>query len=229
MTTDPDRDDDPALTAEYAVGLLSEAETRAFESRLAVDPEFRAMVAVWTEDLVTLTDGIAPVTPPKSVQLAIEQRLFPEARQSWVRRLGLIPSLIGGLVAALLVVWATQQGILGTDPALGPNYRAEIAAQDQSLVVQATYSAASGVIEVDRIAGEQRAGRVLELWLIAGENPPVSLGLLDIGRRTSLVVPAALMASLDGGVLAISDEPPGGSPAGAPTGDVLAVGPLTAL
>jgi len=39
-------------------------------------------------------------------------------------------------------------------------------------------------------------------------------------------VPDDLRRRVAGAVLAISDEPEGGSPTGAPTGDVLAVGPV---
>lgn len=43
--------------------------------------------------------------------------------------------------------------------------------------------------------------------------------------RITLTLPDALRVSPQSGlVLALSDEPPGGSPTGAPTGDVLAVG-----
>ena len=39
----------------------------------------------------------------------------------------------------------------------------------------------------------------------------------------------AVAARLAGGTLAVSDEPPGGSPTGAPTGEVLAAAPLVEL
>jgi anti-sigma-K factor RskA len=59
-----------------------------------------------------------------------------------------------------------------------------------------------------------------ELWGIAGGAAPRPLGLLppDPDRTTTLRL-AQLPAP--GGVLAVSLEPPGGSPTGAPTGPVL--------
>jgi anti-sigma-K factor RskA len=39
-------------------------------------------------------------------------------------------------------------------------------------------------------------------------------------------VPAAIAALMRGGILAVSDEPEGGSPTGAPTGDILATAPF---
>jgi len=77
------------------------------------------------------------------------------------------------------------------------------------------------------------------IWLIAdpdedsafvidpGDAAPVSLGLLDEGNSTLIDLPQDLVALLAGALLAISDEPPGGSPTGAPTGAVRAAGSLT--
>jgi anti-sigma-K factor RskA len=67
---------------------------------------------------------------------------------------------------------------------------------------------------------------VLELWLIAQDGVPVSLGLLAAGGETVLVPPADLAAQLPGATLAVSAEPPGGSPTGSPT-RVLGAGPVT--
>ena len=108
-----------------------------------------------------------------------------------------------------------------------PAYVAEVAAEDGSLVIAAAYDAEAGALFVDRRAGGPREGRALEMWLIAGEAAPVSLGVLPGDAQTALAIPEALRPQLEGGVLAISDEPPGGSPTGAPTGDELAVGEIT--
>jgi anti-sigma-K factor RskA len=42
-----------------------------------------------------------------------------------------------------------------------------------------------------------------------------------------VMVDEALRAGMAGGLLAITDEPPGGSPTGAPSGPPIAAGPLT--
>ncbi len=230
MTTD-DRDmgDDNALAAEYVLGLLTEAETKAFETRLNAEPDLRALVARWTEDLSSLTDNIPEVAPPPSVAAALDARLFPERKQNFISRLGLLPALIGGFVAALLVVWVTSQGLLEPDPFVGNRYATQIMAGDQSLVVEATFDPASGTLLLDRQSGGAREGRVLELWLIVGSDPPKSLGVLPSEVSMTLVVDAALISGFVGGTLALSDEPPGGSPTGAPTGDVLAAGVLTEI
>jgi anti-sigma-K factor RskA len=68
--------------------------------------------------------------------------------------------------------------------------------------------------------------QVYELWALPRDGkPPVSLGLLprqgDIARPLTDRQSAALLAA---GKLAVSIEPPGGSPTGAPTGPVVMVG-----
>jgi anti-sigma-K factor RskA len=225
----PDRDEDAALCAEYALGLLTPEELRAFEARMAVDPAFRAQAILWTEDLATLADAVPPVTPPPAVEAALRARLFPEEKQGWLRRLGLLPAMVGGLVAALMVLWASNSGVLLPDPAVGPAFAARVAAEDGSLVVEVSLVPATGTLTLTRVTGAAPEGRVLELWLIAPEAAPVSLGLLPAGETGELALAADVLADIPGATLALSDEPPGGSPTGQPTGSVLALGPVTAL
>lgn len=210
------------MAAEYALGLLTPPEARAFEARMIREPLLRANYVIWAEDLVLMTDGIAPVTPPPTVRKAIETRLFAGEKQGLLQWLGLIPALIGGLIAAALVYFVTSFGLLTTP--VGPRLNAEIAAADQSLVVLAAFDPTTDTLNLQRTSGAAVPGRVLELWLIAGDNPPVSLGVLPDAVSTDLPLSADIIAALEGGTLAISDEPTGGSPTGQPTGAVLAVG-----
>lgn len=225
----PDPNEDAALCAEYALGLLSPDEVRAFEARMAVDPEFRAQAILWTEDLVTLADAVPPVTPPPQIAAALRVRLFPDEKQGWLRRLGLLPAMAGGLVAALLVLWASNSGVLLPDTAESPSYVARVAAEDGSIVVEVNIVPSAGTLAVTRVAGGAAEDRVLELWLIAPGAGPVSLGVLPGGETGELALAASVADVVPGATLALSDEPSGGSPTGQPTGSVLAVGPVTEL
>lgn len=72
--------------------------------------------------------------------------------------------------------------------------------------------------------------RVLELWIIAPGDRPRSLGLIEPGRPVHIHVPPTLMPHFStAATLAVSLEPPGGSPTGLPTGPVIANGKLTNL
>lgn len=229
MTDDNDTHEDSVLAAEYVLGLLTPGEALAFEDVLSVDPEMRDHFATWSESLVSLTDDIAPVTPPPAVKGRILAALFgaPEKR-SFMSRFGLFGPVLGGLAAAAVVlVTLNQTGFLRET---SPSYVAEIAAEDASLIVQASFDPADNTLQMTRTTGTAIEGRSQELWLIVGDDAPVSLGVWPQGQdAATLTVSAELSQLMAGGVLAITDEPLGGSPSGAPTGDLLAAGPVTLL
>jgi anti-sigma-K factor RskA len=228
-TPGPDEEDD-ALCAEYALGLLSPEERRAVEARLASDPAFRARAILWTEDVSSLAAALPPRKPPPAVESALRARLFPQENQGLLRRLGIIPAIVGALVAGLLVLWANQAGVLLPDPAVPFVWQARIMGDDTDLVVEAVISPDSGVLNLTRVSGAALPGQVLQLWLLppdaAPDAAPVSLGLLPETLAADLAFPAALADHLTGAHLALSDEPPGGAPAAAPTGPLRASGPL---
>jgi anti-sigma-K factor RskA len=219
MTDATDRDDDEALAGEYALGLMESDARRAFEARLAREPALREQVRAWQERLASLADEVAPVAPPPRAKAAIDARLFAPARTrrwSWTRFMG------GAFTAAALVlallVWTGP-------PTTGPALTAEIAAEDRSLVYAVRFEPALARLDLTRTDGAPAAGRVHELWLIVeGAPAPVSLGVLPDDGRVTLGLPEALSAAVAGSTLAVSDEPPGGSPTGQPTGAVLALG-----
>ncbi len=72
-----------------------------------------------------------------------------------------------------------------------------------------------------------RAGKDFELWIIRGKEAPVPAGLLRAGQSGTVLAsidPQLLAGGAD--ALAVSVEPLGGSPSGAPTGDIVLVGAL---
>ena len=72
--------------------------------------------------------------------------------------------------------------------------------------------------------------RAIELWLILPDQRPRSLGLIQPGQPIRLTIPPDLAGRLTpDAALAVSLEPPGGSPTGQPTGPVIASGKLTSL
>lgn len=214
---------DLGQTAEYVLGLLSRQDARAYERQLAADPALRAEYVIWVERLSAMTDDIVPVTPPPELQDKITGTLFPPTQAvPWWRSFRLVQATVVVAVVGMFVWWFQS---FGTRPS-EPEFLALIAAPDDSLVVQATYDADSGQLRLARVNGQARPKRVLQLWLIAGDAAPISVGVLRADTEMDLVTPIDFPA---GGVLAISDEPLGGSPTGVPTGEVLATGMLTAV
>ncbi|MEH6836633.1 MULTISPECIES: anti-sigma factor [Falsihalocynthiibacter] len=221
-------DDDTTLVGEYALHLLDAESRLAFEKRLRDEPDLRVLLREWDEGLVHLADDIPEVTPPAHLKSAIDARLFgatePAPRFSLAWFFGHKGSVFA--VVAMLVL-AAYFGPSMLDDTQAPTYTAEIAAEDRALVVTASFDPNSGEIDINRIVGSAAEGRVLELWLIADGAPaPVSLGVLPASENAMISVPQTLIAAMNGGTLAISDEPTGGSPTGAPTGAVLAVGTI---
>ena len=225
----PENEDDRVLAAEYALGLLSAEERAQFEARLDTDADLRAEVVAWDEHFASvILDEIDPVDPSPQVAKRLQTILFKPEKQSFWQQIW--PYGLGG-VAAALVLWLTiSTGVLiPDDTGLQPDLVAELAPtpDGEGLVIRAAVDTTRGAVEVVRAAGAPPEGRVFELWLIAGDAAPVSLGLLDEGNSTLIDLPQDLVALLPGALLAISDEPPGGSPTGAPTGAVRAAGSLT--
>lgn len=213
-------EDDITLAAEYALGLLEPDEASHFAERLRNEPQLRAHLENWESSFAELTQDIAPVKPRARVKKALRRRLFGQAAKP--RRGRAFWGFAAGLATALVVLMLLPMERI--PPTIAPLVT-EIAAEDGAFVLRAGWHPDTGQVIVQRIAGSIPSDRARELWLIAeGAPAPVSLGLLERAETTELVVPQALHGQIAGATLAVSDEPPGGSLTGAPTGDVLAVG-----
>jgi anti-sigma-K factor RskA len=229
-----------ALAAEYVAGTLRGAARRRFEALRPSHPALDAAVLRWQARLMPLTEAIEPVAPPPQAWRAIEQRLWPVPAAVAVpavapaggwRSLALwrgLTALAGVAALALAVVLGSApppqapvivvlQGT-GADAAFGGGFVAGVSADGRALVAQPIQPVALA------------ADRVLELWSVPpeGGGNPRSLGLIKADGVTVLArerLPATL---LEGGtaLLAVSVEPPGGSPTGVPTGPVVYAGPL---
>lgn len=220
-------DIDDVLAAELSLGLLSGDELSSAQRRARIDRKFGALVEEWDMRFAVMTDDIAPVTPPKGMFRKIKNEAYPDSPKRIWQQLGVIPALLGAGAAALILILALQFGGLMQPGTPIATLQAQIVAEDETLVVAAAYVDQGGRLFVERQVGASAQGRALELWLIADGNAPVSLGVLAADETISeIIVPAPLRDQLIGGVLAISDEPLGGSPTGAPTGAVLAVGEI---
>lgn len=251
MSREPEPNGLPDLTEletqamDHALGAGSRAERKAADVRMVSDPEFRAAVERWQAMLAPLDEATPAESPPASVWAAIAAEVEPQPRLArpaaaggWWNNLGLWRLLgIGGPVLAALAVALVVQpgGSAGpTDVAAvatGPALVATLAGADGKPLIAAAYDPASGQVRFApvAVADDTTTGKVPELWVIEGNNPPRSLGVIDISAGSSHSIPRARLAGLKpGAVLAISIEPIGGSRTGAPTGPVIATGALSA-
>lgn len=208
-------EDDDLFAAEYVLGVLDLPDRAQAEARLRQDSGFLAKVTAWEMRLEGLNAEFAE-SAAADLMPAIEARLFPRAEphRSWFAGWrGVAIGAVTSFVVAALVFLTPSAA----------SFTATLSAEASGLRYEATVL--GDTITVAQISGETVAvGKTRELWLIVGDNAPLSLGLLT-GQSVSLPL---LVAAGEGAVLAISLEPEGGSPTGAPTGPVLVSGALIA-
>lgn len=220
-------DEDNMLAAEYVLGVLSQKERDAFQQRLTRDPQLATAVRHWETHFASLADGIAPVAPPRDALAQVEKRLFGvEEKPSLWNSLGLWRALAAAAVAGVVVLGGMN---FYRQPQISEALVAQVAGDSKQVTLVAYYDSAKGELRLNRTEGTAATGRAFELWLIAGQDAPVSLGVLPANASSTVTVPAALRGKFKDGVLAVSDEPTGGSTTGAPTGAVLATGKLTVI
>jgi anti-sigma-K factor RskA len=222
------------IAAEYVLGVLDAEERREVERRLPQEPALANEVAFWEERLGGLADAVTPVAPPAQAWSRIEAELGaasavrpPSVWHSlafW-RGFGIASGTLAVASIATLayigLVPAPRQPLMATlaGSAGQPNFVATVTASGNSLVV----------VPAALLTNDPRA---IELWLIpSGANQrPHSLGLVQPGQPIRLTIPPDLVGQLGpDATLAVSLEPPGGSPTGQPTGPVIASGKLTSL
>ena len=224
----PAQHPDDILAGEYVLGVLPHGERTVFAQRLEREPDLQRRVALWEQSFSHLTEEIEPVASPPSVWRAVENRLFPSpevARPNWWNSLVLWRSLAGGALAAAFVFGTV---VVNQPDKAAIDLVAQVAGESEVKLV-ALYEPDTSALRLTRTAGTAGQGRAFELWLIAGPDAPVSLGVLSVDGTQRIIVPEALRGKVQNAVLAISDEPAGGSPTGQPTGAVLATGVLTAI
>jgi anti-sigma-K factor RskA len=228
-TIDP-ADGGKIIAAEYVLGVLGAEERREVERRLAHEPALASEVAFWEERLGVLADAVAPVAPPQHTWSQIEAAIAsPQASQpaslwqnlAFWRGFGIASATLAAASIAALVY-------IGLIPATRAPLMATLAGSSgQPNVVAAVTGNDLLVVPAALLTNDPRA---VELWLILPNQRPHSLGLIHPGQAMRLTIPPDLADRLTpDAALAISLEPPGGSPTGQPTGPVIASGRLTRL
>jgi anti-sigma-K factor RskA len=201
---------DDALAAEYVLGVLSLSERAEAEARLKRDPGFAARVTAWETRMAGMNDDFDEAPAPNLLP-KIEARLFPQAAPAPRRGFGLNFGWLTGAAVAAALALATFATL--TPPR--PELVATLATADNRLAYRVTHFGSS--LQVTRVSGVPAVeGQVHELWIIAPNASPVSLGLLQ-DRPLVLAYPVPP----EGFIFAVSVEPEGGSPTGQPTGPVI--------
>ena len=214
------------LAAEYVLGTLDADERRAAEARMAADAAFAAAVASWAARLQPLADREAPAAPHPDTLGRILTRIDGEKPASGdnvvklrgqVRRWR-IATMITGAAAAVLV------GVVALDVTRSPpptEFVAMLTPEGGAPAFVLTVDTAKNTLSIRRVADAAPVDKSYELWAVEPGAQPKSLGVVQQASFTR-----DLPYKPQDLVFAVSLEPTGGSPTGAPTGPVVFSGPL---
>jgi anti-sigma-K factor RskA len=228
-------DDDDILAGEYALGVLEGPERAAVEARLATDAVFAQRVEFWATRLELMVSA-SPAEPRAAVWDNIAARLSANddeapagahvAARRW-RTLALVTSAIAASLAVVLVTRPAPEPVVAVEaqPSLVASLQDGKTRDAVSIIVEQ----AGGRLLVTpvRLTTEDRSP---ELWIIPGDGTPRSLGVLRATLPSRVAVPEQHRAHIhSGATFAITLEPIGGSPTGAPTGPITASGKIIRL
>ena len=243
MSEAPELSEFEALAAEHALGVLTSAERRQAEQRMATDPAFAAEVEAWRARLMPMAEGVAGIPAPQALWLRIERSLGANDNVVALRGLRFWRGATAGsltLAAASLaaaVMLSNQATITKVSPTALPQGQlldASLVSQSGApvpLFVAAYDPARKALIVTSLVTAENDPAHVHELWVIPADGKPRPLGILEPGKTKAIPMPEKLLPSLAAGsALAVSLEPPGGSPkVDTPTGPLTAVGKLAKI
>ncbi|WP_267424835.1 anti-sigma factor [Methylobacterium sp. GC_Met_2] len=218
---------DPDLrAAEYVLGTLDAHERAELEREIAFDPGATSRLRDWEKRLAPLLDAVPAVPPPPWVRAALLRALpgpplqRPDQLASLRRqvRCWQVAAAGGGLLATGLALFVAVQP--RPEPE-GGRYLAVVQGGGALPALIVRIDTRTGTAQVRPVGAEAPAGRNLELWYVGAEGAK-PLGL--VGTTSSRVkVPSGASSN---GAIAVSVEPPGGSPTGQPTGPVIYTGKL---
>ncbi len=231
MTVAPD---DDFAAAEYALGTLSPGERAELAARRLREPELDAAIRAWEQRLAPLAEAAPPIEPPGDYLAAIETRIrerspatpadgavvaMRRAMARW-RAAAIAATAVAAALAIGFVVRETTRG------AVPHEYVAILQKDAASPAFEVTVDLDRQELTVRPVAARAPPGKSYELWIIDDKlGAPRSLGVIGETAR------AASLSAYDRGVVegatyAVTEEPPGGSPTGKPSGAPVFVGKL---
>ena len=176
----------------------------------------------------------AVVAAPERNVVALSARLHRWRRVA--AGLGALAAVLVALVAIQAVNPAVLPGLLRPKPIEIVKTETPVNAGRFVAVLQQNAAAPAFILTVDvatrtasvrRVSAEQPAGKSYELWLVSDRFPaPRSLGLVGASEFARPALASYDPATVSGATYAVSLEPEGGSPTGAPTGPILFTGKL---
>jgi anti-sigma-K factor RskA len=222
-------DDDPdVLAAEYVLGQLDSWNQQQVARRIETDAGLNSAVYAWADRLQPLADSLPPVEVSSGLWPRIENRLSEPVivpfRPKWMRTAVIAPLLaVAAGIALVVIVRPFDKPEVA--PVSGEAVLASATTREQ---FEVKFTEKFAQLTVTAKSAHIPAGKSYELWVVPEGGAPKSLGVLAANGTAERHLAADILPQLKtGALLAISLEPAGGSPTGAPTGPVLMSGKIT--
>ena len=223
------------LAAEYVIGTLRGRARARFQALLRYDPGLRRIVSEWEARLTPLSAAAGEIAPPARVWQAVARRVAgarPGAGWSGLafwRGLAVTSTAFVLILAAFIGVAPRPEvpmamvAVMNDDrglPAMVVSWPSMKATRDPYVRIK--------VVQEHPVMAP---GTTWEMWMLPGGTAaPVSLGLITTDADQTMKLRTALADSMESAWgLAMSVEPKGGSPSGAPTGPVIFKGPCVKI
>lgn len=220
-----------ALCGEYLLGTLRGAARARFERACTEEPRVALRLQHWQQVFTPQPSEAFRMQPaPRTWQRIAHDLDLRRYRQPWFARVGLWRGWALTATAAL-TVWLGASLLERAPVAPVMHPIATLASGEGAGPVVASLSDDGRWLQLAPSRPVLAAStQSYELWLLPPDgSAPVSVAVL--GQLSAQVpIPVALVGRLQAGArLAVSVEPAGGSPTGAPTGPVILVGAIDAV
>lgn len=229
-----DSNDIDGLAGEYVLGTLGPAERAEVSARRQREGELDRAIRDWERRLAPLNAATSDVQPPSglfdqivaclagsSPMLSADVVDLTRRMRRW--RL----AAIAATAAAAGLAWVIGAAQFAPKPQQG-NLVAILQKDANSPAFLVTVNVVDRVMTVRPVAAKHEAGKSHELWIIHDSlGKPKSLGVIDEAQATRGATLASYAPDvIAGSTYAVTLEPEGGSPTGAPTGPIVFAGKM---
>jgi anti-sigma-K factor RskA len=217
-------EEDDILAAEFALGLLDEAEAAAVQLRARTDSVFSLRIAWWRDQLAPLASEVETPAPTGVWQRIEGQLPGNDNSQSLMQRWRAAAVASMSMAAALLAFIAFRPDPVPVIVPQAPMIAA--LSGDKGAVVAVSYDATSGKMIIAPTVLDSGKGDA-EMWIIPEGGKPVSMGVMSATKTETHNVPMPMRPMVQpGATFAVTQEAKGGSPDGNPHGPIVAAGKI---